>query len=412
MHHIARWYTGFSMVRDVISAPSTKWLVIFLLVILLIFVFFLKKDNQNSSVLPLPTPNPIKNTPYLSAYGTDIYLNGEEYKFTGVNAFHLATLPGVNAGCGGYVEDLDGFFAKLKPNSVVRTWAFQGGMAVNVETKAIDWTALDRVVTAAENHQIRLIFVLGDQSGNCDDGHWKDSAWYRSGFKEVHNDLDNDLTPLPYFEYVKLIVERYKDSKTIAMWEPINEPESSDCVGAKGTKCYTKQTCVDEVAAAKALRSFFDEVGGTIKGIDQNHIISSGVIGDGQCGAVFEDYKSLHESLVIDVASFHDYHRDEQAMPGDQWNGLQKRLDQMKILGKPLMVGEVGMLAMDDSKKCMNYLQRRDKMKAKMDAQFQAGIVGFLPWALTGGTSTICNYDIVADDPLLELLNGYELQSK
>jgi endo-1,4-beta-mannosidase len=266
------------------------------------------------------------------------------------------------------------------------------------------------VVAAAEKNQVKLILVLGDQSGNCDDGHWKDRAWYEAGYKQVNDDLGNGLTPLPYIEYVKLIVNRYKDSKTIAMWEPINEPESSDCKGAKGSACYTKQSCKDEVSAAKALRSFFDDVGGTIKRIDPNHIVSSGVIGDGQCGAVFEDYKTLHESDGIDVASFHDYNRDEQTMPGDEWNGLQKRLNQMKIVNKPLFVGEVGMLAMDDSTKCVSYAERRDKIKAKMDAQFKAGIVGFLPWALTGGTSTICNYDIVKNDPLLKLLDEYPVK--
>jgi hypothetical protein len=385
-----------------------------LLVVLIIIVAIIFKKGllSNKTILKpsvTPTPVVIKNTPYLSTYGTKIYLNGKEYRFTGVNAYHTATLLGVNAGCGGHVEDLDLFFSKLRPNSVVRTWAFQGGMATNVNTKLIDWAALDRVVLAAEKNQIRLILVLGDQSGNCDDGHWKDRAWYEGGYKQVNDDLENGLTPLPYLEYVKLIVERYKDSKTIAMWEPMNEPESSDCKGAKGSACYTKQSCKNEVAAAKALRSFFDVVGGTIKSIDSNHIVSSGVIGDGQCGAVFEDYKTLHESPEIDVASFHDYNRDDQAMPGDEWNGLQKRLNQMKIINKPLIVGEVGMLAMDNSKKCMNYAERRDKMKAKMDAQFKAGIVGFLPWALTGGTSAICNYDIVSDDPLLDLLNEYEL---
>lgn len=277
-------------------------------------------------------------------------------------------------------------------------------MATNTQTKKIDWTALDRVVEAAKKNNIKLILVLGDQSGTCDDGRWKDSFWYGNGYKQAFN--EGGLTPLPYLEFVKLIVARYKDSTAVAMWEPINEPESSDCQGAKGSGCYAKLTC-NEPVATKALRGFFDSVGGTIKAIDKNHLVSSGVIGDGQCGAIFEDYKYIHESPGIDVASYHDYNRVDQPMPGDQWNGLQKRLDQMRIVNKPLIVGEVGMLAMDNSSSCMSYWARKNRFNAKMDAQFKAGIAGFIPWALTGGSSKICNYDIVDNDPTITLLQNY-----
>lgn len=349
-------------------------------------------------------------TPFVSTSGTKLYLQGLPYQFAGFNAYSLATLWGTNAGCGGQVNDVDGFFSSLRPNSVVRMWAFQGSMATNVYTKQIDWTALDRVVNSAEIHGQKLILTLAGQAGTCDDGHWKDRAWYSGGYNQAFNDNGSGLTPLPYLQYIKLVVERYKNSTAVVMWEPVSEPESSDCpAGYTGDGCYGHQTCTDEKASSDALRSFFDIVGGQIKSIDSNHLIESGVIGDGQCGAVFEDYSYIHQSLGVDVASYHDYGRDNQPMPGDQWNGLQKRLDQMKIINKPLIVGEVGMLAMDNSTNCISYLSRRDKMKAKMDVQFPAGISGFVPWDLTGGISKICNFDIVDGDPILPLLYNYPL---
>lgn len=343
---------------------------------------------------------------YVSAKGTQLYLNGQLFQFTGINAFNIGTDPGVNAGCGGPEKNLDTLFSRLRPNSVVRMWAFQGSITTNVKTKEIDWTGLDRVVDAAQKDGIKLDLVLGNQSGTCDDGHWKDLSWYEGGYKQAFNDLGNGLTPLSYLDYVKLIVSRYKDSTAIAFWEPINEPQASDCQNAKGDACYTKQTC-NEPAAKIALRSFFDNIGGTIKSIDPNHLVESGVIGSGQCGAQFDDYQYVHESPGIDVASYHDYGSDDESMPGDQYNGLQKRLDQMKQINKPLIIGEVGMLAMDGSKDCMSLTSRSALMKAKMDAQFKAGIAGFMPWALTDGTSPICNYDIGNNDPTLTLLYTY-----
>ncbi|MEP7167092.1 MAG: cellulase family glycosylhydrolase [Candidatus Woesebacteria bacterium] len=390
------------------NSPAHLITILFVLMVAALLLltqrFISAKKNE---VMPSPSVQGIVNTPYISANGTKLYVNGEQYQFTGVNAFHLGSLSGTNAGCGGEEKDLTKFFSTLRLNSVVRTWAFQGGIATNVQTKQTDWSGLDRVVQAASQSGIKLILTLGEQAGTCDDGRWKDRSWYESGFAQIQSDLKNGLTPLSYLDYVRQVVSRYKDSTAIAMWEPINEPIAADCTGAKGTSCFAKQTCTDEAAATKALRHFFDTVGGAIKTIDKNHLVSSGVIGDGQCGAIYEDYAYIHQSPGIDVASYHDYGRETQAMPGDQWNGLQKRLTQMKQIGKPLIVGEVGMLAMDNSKQCMSYIERRDLLKAKMDAQFAAGIAGFIPWDLTNSTSKICNYDIVANDPTQTLLREY-----
>lgn len=387
--------------------PSS--LLIIATIVIFIGVFGILLKGYFGSRIPgipifFPNTGTLVNTQYVSANGTNLYVNGGLYQFTGVNAFNLGTNPGTNAGCGGPITDLDNFFSKLRPNSTVRMWAFQGSITTNTTTQQTDWTGLDRVVTAAQKDGIKLILTLSSQSGTCDDGHWKDKSWYAGGYAQPFN--SNGLTPLTYLDYVKLIVSRYKDSTAVAMWEPVNEPEASDCQGATGSACYGKQTC-DETGATQAMRSFFDTVGGTIKSIDKNHLVSSGVIGNGQCGAQFEDYQYIHASPGIDVASYHDYGSDDQPMPGDIWNGLQKRLNQMKLINKPLIVGEVGMLAMDNTTNCMSYAARRDKLKAKMDAQFKAGIAGFMPWDLTGGVSKICNFDIVDNDPTIALLHDY-----
>ena len=69
------------------------------------------------------------------------------------------------------------------------------------------------------------------------------------------------------------------------MWEPINEPEASDCApGLNMDACYPQLRCPDARAASAALRGFFDVVGREIKRIDPNHLVESGALGGTQCG--------------------------------------------------------------------------------------------------------------------------------
>ncbi len=378
-----------------------------LIIILLLAVFNLRNQNsKNIFFNPSPTSKPKIISPFLEARGTKLYLFDQPYTFTGVNAYYAASFYGHNSGCGGMIENPDKFFSSLRPNSIVRMWAYQGTMAINPKTRKLDWAGLDRVIKSAQNNNQRLILVLGDQSGTCDDSLWKDQNWYAGGFMNIYN--PKGFHPYSYIDYVKEVANRYKNSTAIAMWELINEPEASTCdPGHSGTACYKFQSCPDAKAAANSLRYFFDTVGGEIKKIDKNHLISSGVIGNGQCGAIYHDYKYIHESPSIDVASYHDYDSPDIAMPGDQWNGLQFRLAQMKSINKPLFVGEAGMLAQDNLPNCITLWERHNKMKAKLDAQFAAGIAGFLIWSWSGSNGGTCNYDAYPSDPLLSLIYSY-----
>ena len=65
---------------------------------------------------------------FVARRGTQLYLDGSPWRFTGVDAYELATAWGINAGCGPMVTDahMDDLFAWLRPRSAVRFWAFQG----------------------------------------------------------------------------------------------------------------------------------------------------------------------------------------------------------------------------------------------------------------------------------------------
>ena len=72
----------------------------------------------------------------ITAQGQSLEIGGAATQFTGFNAYQLATQVGTNAGCGSMATtaQIDSFFGSLRPNSVVRFWAFQGALATNVNT--------------------------------------------------------------------------------------------------------------------------------------------------------------------------------------------------------------------------------------------------------------------------------------
>jgi len=299
-----------------------------------------------------PTPPPADGIIHTDGSG-HLTLNGARYQFTGVNAFELATWWGTNFGCGAQIDDLDGFFNSLTPNSVVRFWAFQD-FTQSKSTGGRDWGPIDRVVQSAERTHQRLLFVLGDQWANCHGEQYKDAAFYSGGYKTgvPPGELET------YWSWVRDVVSRYRSSSAVGMWEPLNEAQG-DC----------------NTIWRDQLRQFFDSVGGLIKSIDNKHLVESGVLGTGQCGITGPDYVIAQDTPNIDVVSYHDY-ADSSPLPGS----LAQRLLQAQQLNKPLIVGEVGFLS-----DCAT-------MQAKWLAQFAAGVAGFMPWNWNGPWMGVCGF--------------------
>ena len=340
----------------------------------------------------------------ISASGTSLVLNGSTYRFAGVDAYELGTEWGVNAGCGAEVSiaQLDQLFASLPPNSLVRFWAFQGTIATNVVTHQLDWGPLDRVFAAATAYHQRLIPVITDQGGTCDGGHWQDPAWYEGGFTQVFDDQSpgQGTTPLSYWVYLQDIVNRYKSSPALGMWEPISEAEASTCPAQyQPSNCSGHQTCPYETAAARALRHFFDTVGGEIHALDPDHLVESGLLGGGQCGTQGSDYRYVSASPGIDVLSYHDYY-GRARVGGDRWNGLAVRFSQAVAVGKPIIGGEVGLLA-GTAPGCLSDAARNAALAGKEAAQFKAGSSGVLVWDWVPAITQPCSYDVGPTDPIL-----------
>jgi hypothetical protein len=112
----------------------------------------------------------------------------------------------------------------------------------------------------------------------------------------------------------------------------------------------------------------------------------------------------VHDLASIDLCEYHDY-QPAAAMPGDQFNGLAVRFDQCEALDKPLFVGEAGIRPSDVGG---TLAARADAFQAKLDAQLDAGAVGYLAWAWSSLGSTLADYDIGPGDPVLDVLGQAE----
>lgn len=360
---------------------------------------------------PSPAAPPAAPAGVITRSGAALMLNGAPYRFTGVNAYELATQWGINAGCGAMLTDtqMDDFFASLRPNSLVRMWAWQGSLATNVYTHQRDWRPLDRVMAAANRHGQRLILSLAGQGGGCDDGHWRDLAWYRGGYRLAYDGDGTGRTPTPYLAYVREVVARYAGNGAVGMWEPMSEAEASDCPsGTNWQTCSGRQVCPDEVAAATAMRSFFDSVGSEIKRIDPVHLVESGLIGSGQCGTAGQDYQFVSASPGIDVLSVHDYGSDTVGLPGDQWNGEGQRVQQATAVNKPIIVGEMGIEALDGGS-CASRSRRAQLVTGKLQGAIGAGMRGVLVWNWGPTINPGCTYDVGNGDPTMDVLRTFPL---
>jgi len=322
---------------------------------------------------------------FVTRNGTQLLLDGVPYRFTGLNIYH-ANSDGWCSYPWGSGNALDNALTEIGPGKrVFRAWFFQTLATTGGQR---DWSAFDNTLSVAAAHNMRVVVTLTDQWGECgaqppETSYYKTASWYTAGYMQV-----DPAMLLSYRDWIAEVVTRYKDDPTILAWQLINEAEVKDI---QGPACSAN--------AAQILKTWAADVSGLVKDIDSNHLVSLGTIGTGQCGASGPDYKSLHDIPDVDLCEFHDY-SPNAAMPGDQWNGLQVRINQCNELNKPIFVGEMGInpASVDGTLQA-----RADAFQAKLDAQFAAGVKGILAWAWLSTDLFI----IGPGDPLLDVLNYF-----
>ncbi len=342
----------------------------------------------------------------ITNHGGQLYLNGRAYHFLSLDAASAATDWPVNWGCGGMATDaqLDAFFAALPPHTLVPFWASQAFAFNNKTTHTIDFSGIDRVFAAAARHGQFLLPELEHQQGFCSDGHWKDASWYAGGYRQSFNTDGRGLEPLPYWNYVQLIVSRYRGNPALGMWGLVVEPEAQTCASGSGPDCAGRSSCVEQAGAA-ALRSFFDTVGGEVKRLDPLHLVSAGTIGGGQCGWAGPDFSAVNASAGIDVCEVHDYNGSSLPITSAAVADIRA----CKALGKPLIVGETGLNASPAPLPgCpQTFAARAVSYGQRINAYLQAGASGLALWGWVLGASGSCGFDITITDPVIAVMRSY-----
>lgn len=321
--------------------------------------------------------------------GSRLYLDGEPYRFVGVN------MPWPNnrqpGGCGPpvTVAPLEKALDRVSRSvNAARVWFFQSQATVD---GARDWTAFDETLRAIAERDLKVIVTLADQAGSCaDPGGFKDIDWYESGYANAVS----PGFPQTYRDYVRDVVARYADRPEVLAWQLINEA-SVDTPGVG---------CADERAAAEILRRWTDDMAGLVRAIDPNHLISLGTGLQGGCGYAVDDdptrssYRYVHASPEVDLCEYHDYNVAEVPLFVLQ----QQEMDTCADLGKAFFVGEIGIPSADP--------RRPELLDAKLAAQFghENPSQGALVWHLGGPAVGMCDqYCLGARDPVLDVLERY-----
>lgn len=303
----------------------------------------------------------------LTRQGRQLFYGGEPYVALGINAFGMA---GCETGAPYSDAQMDEYFKNLRPHGLTRAWAFEAQGLAGVE----------RMVHWAEQHQQLLILSFADGRGYCaeadgrkgGEGSGKTDAWYKSGYKER------------YLPWLETVVRRFKDSKAIGMWELINEPGDTD---------------------DQTMRAFLDDAAAHVKAIDARHLVLSGSQAEYVRGT--SDYAFVHGGPNIDVASLHEYDYDYNGSRTIMSPHLSPTLSAMQKLDKPLIVGETGIQAGNDSS-CTSFTARSDAMKQKFDAYLaQPGVAGVMIWSWVPNARRGCALESFPTDPLMTMMRDY-----
>lgn len=365
-----------------------------------------------SPTLPLPTATPTSmpsSSPvaspsgFVGRSGTQFILDGQPFRFVGFNLFDAAATASYKCAWWERYSDaeLDQAMAVMKEQagaSVLRIWAFQPYTA-----SGTDWSGLDRVITLARKHDMKIIPVLENGPEHCSN---YGSAKWQNGDIFYGNAYRRDYTygyPLSLPDYIDRIVGRYKGEPAIMAWMIMNEADTGDKDG---------------------LYTFAAVLSAQIKALDPNHLVTLGTQSNGVSGSSGVDFIRLYGLPTIDFAEGHDYSfwaPETEALPGsidghslpDPRSPACLTTDyipnnakigcsiaqSLQILGKPFLAGEAGVKGGADQ---VARQRRADLLDAKMSAFFANGGSGYLIWQWNR-ILDVEQYDVLSDtaDPLL-----------
>ncbi len=288
--------------------------------------------------------------------GVHFCVDGKEAYFAGANSYDLFTY---GSGSGDtetqYMDKaaIDAQMAKMAADGVnlVRTWMFshESWHGFNTSRGVMNeqqWAEFDYVLYSAAQHGIRVIPTFenywsayggigtilnwnGLSSGDPANGAFFDPALCPGCLGDYLYEVDYALNRVNHYTGVG-----YKDDPTIFAWELMNEPR------------HQNQTPNDNTTGT-VFNQWVSTVGAHIKAIDPNHMITTGVEGQGTEYGYGSDngvpFVATCANQYIDFCSAHIYPTEYWAdLTTDETAALVKRYvaDAHDVVGKPMFLGE------------------------------------------------------------------------
>lgn len=349
---------------------------------------------------------------FVTRSGRQLILNGDPFRFVGANLYDAAATDRYSCNPGKRLSDADllttlRYLHDQAGATVLRFWAYQ-----TYTQGGTDFSGVDRVISAAKQVGMKVIPVLEDGPGNCTNmaevtpkSKYQNDTWFTAGYKVPYGNAS-----LSYRDYVKVLVQHYANEPTITAWSMMNEADTS----------------ARDSSGQTVLVDFAKDIAGVIKSVDTRHLITVGTQSNGAPGASGPDFTAVYSLPEIDLAEVHDWGywgSDQSAMPGGE-GATPPAADSSACkarnapvgcsfalaagLDKPLFVGEAGIQGRTAEERST----RATLLRAKMDAAFGAGAVGYLVWSVN--TAITDGYDVLItdDDPLIGQLDQVAQQVK
>lgn len=354
--------------------------------------------------LLLTACGPGSSASFVKRAGSSFTVDGQPFRFVGYNLYDGAASDIYSCSPSTRLDDTalaDTLRAAREHGgaTVIRFWAFSTYTA-----NGTDFSGMDRFITAARREGLRVMPVLEDGPGDCSTGEkgvplsQVDGAqWYTTGYREPLG-----RASISYRDYVRLVAQHYRNDPTILGWTMVNEAETS-------------QRAPD---GRTPLVAFAGDIAQVLHRADPNHLVTLGTQGNGAPGNSGSDFRDIYVQGGLDFTEVHDWNRygsDTEALPGSvngrlpdpgsaECQGRSARIACSfaisRSIGKPIVVGEVGVMATDDATR-----QRRASLiAAKAKAAFAAGAAGYLVWHLDSGPTDQLDVRIQPLDPLLPAL--------
>ena len=229
------------------------------------------------------------------------------------------------------------------------------------EKRKIFYEALDKTLELCDRNDIRVVWSLAAATFTeaiCAEG----KPWVPG---EEHT---RDLVTNPesrgrklLYRYIDETVARYRNRKAVLMWEISNELTLLADIG-DAERVYNGE----RMPTLKQVAGFFDDVAKRIKAVDPIRLVNSGGSNMRGCqwslyqnlgwrpdtlSEQFKCYELLYKNSAVDVIDIHSYPNNKPGQVIRRPDGKPIFLlnkDYMRFaerLGKPLMIGELGLAA-------------------------------------------------------------------